>query len=77
MRGSWPRRSGLVVDACHVPTSATTTRDVVVARAADNEVARVVAVLEANEVHVEEASKEIIVDGDDAEVLGGGEQQVE
>ena len=48
-----------------------------VARAADNEVARVVAVLEANEVHVEEASKEIIVDGDDAEVLGGGEQQVE
>jgi len=48
-----------------------------VARAAGNEVARVVGVLEVNEVRIEEASKEIVVDGDGAEVLGGGEQQVE
>jgi hypothetical protein len=64
------------VDAHRVPASATAAGDAKVARAAGNEVARVISVLEADEVRVEKASKEIVADGDGAEDLGGGERRV-
>jgi hypothetical protein len=67
----------VVVDACRVPVSAVVAGDTEVARAIGNEMARVVGVLEADEVRVEEALEEIVVDRDGAEDLGGGEQRVE
>ena len=67
----------MVVDTCRVPTLGVATGDAEVVQVGGNEVARVVDVLEANEVHVEEASEEIIADKDNIEALGGGEQRVE
>jgi len=64
------------VDAYRVPAPATAAGDAKVARAAGNEVARVISVLEADEVRVEKASKEIVADGDGAEDLRGGERRV-
>jgi len=61
----------MVVDTCRVPTLGVATGDAKVVRVGGNEVARVVDVLEANEVHVEEASEEIIADRETILKLSG------